>query len=99
MSDDEQRASLGLEFRQQHFVEVARDGRKNEAPAEDGVAVQKMLDGAPTDEVVEDEETPATSDVDADKDEEMDEEEAKAFHDMQSQLDLELKQLAELAAQ
>jgi predicted dehydrogenase len=33
------------QYKMQHFVEVARDGRKNEAPAEDGVAVQKMLDG------------------------------------------------------
>jgi predicted dehydrogenase len=28
-----------------HFVEVVRDGRPNEAPAEHGVMVQKMLDG------------------------------------------------------
>lgn len=33
------------QYKMQHFVEVARDGRKNEAPAEDGVSVQKMLDG------------------------------------------------------
>ncbi|GAB4463095.1 MAG: Gfo/Idh/MocA family oxidoreductase [Armatimonadaceae bacterium] len=33
------------EYKMRHFVEVARDGRKNEAPAEHGVMVQKMLDG------------------------------------------------------
>ena len=33
------------EYKMCHFVEVARDGRRNEAPAEHGVMVQKMLDG------------------------------------------------------
>jgi predicted dehydrogenase len=33
------------EYKINHFVEVARDGRKNEAPAEHGLMVQKMLDG------------------------------------------------------
>lgn len=33
------------EYKMRHFVEVVRDGRPNEAPAEHGVAVQKMLDG------------------------------------------------------
>jgi len=33
------------EYKMRHFVEVARDGRVNEAPAEHGVMVQKMLDG------------------------------------------------------
>ncbi|MDR3706719.1 MAG: Gfo/Idh/MocA family oxidoreductase [Capsulimonadaceae bacterium] len=33
------------DYKIRHFVEVARDGRKNEAPAEHGVMVQKMLDG------------------------------------------------------
>ncbi len=33
------------EYKLRHFVEVARDGRENEAPAQDGVMVQKMLDG------------------------------------------------------
>jgi predicted dehydrogenase len=33
------------EYKLKHFVEVARDGRPNEAPAEHGVMVQKMLDG------------------------------------------------------
>jgi len=27
-----------------HAIEVFRDGRKNECPAEDGVVVQKMLE-------------------------------------------------------
>lgn len=33
------------EYKMRHFVEVVRDGRVNEAPAEHGVMVQKMLDG------------------------------------------------------
>ena len=33
------------EYKMRHFVDVARDGRKNEAPAAHGVMVQKMLDG------------------------------------------------------
>jgi predicted dehydrogenase len=33
------------EYKMKHFADVARGERKNEAPAEDGVAVQKMLDG------------------------------------------------------
>ena len=33
------------EYKLKHFVEVARDGRENEAPAEHGVMVQSMLDG------------------------------------------------------
>ena len=33
------------EYKIRHFVEVARDGRTNEAPAAHGVMVQKMLDG------------------------------------------------------
>ena len=33
------------EYKIKHFVEVARDGRTNEAPAAHGVMVQKMLDG------------------------------------------------------
>jgi predicted dehydrogenase len=33
-----------FERKMKHFVEVCRDGRKNEAPAEHGLAVQKMLD-------------------------------------------------------
>lgn len=33
------------DYKMKHFVEVVRDGRRNEAPAKDGVAVQKMLDG------------------------------------------------------
>ena len=33
------------EYKMRHFVEVARDGRTNEAPPEHGVMVQKMLDG------------------------------------------------------
>ncbi len=33
------------EYKMRHFVEVVRDGRTNEAPAEHGVMVQKMLDG------------------------------------------------------
>ncbi|MDQ2687813.1 MAG: Gfo/Idh/MocA family oxidoreductase [Armatimonadota bacterium] len=32
-------------YKMRHFVEVVRDGRPNEAPAEHGVMVQKMLDG------------------------------------------------------
>jgi predicted dehydrogenase len=34
-----------FEYKMKHFVEVCRDGRKNEAPAEHGLMVQKMLDG------------------------------------------------------
>jgi predicted dehydrogenase len=34
-----------FEYKIRHFVEVCRDGRKNEAPAEHGLMVQKMLDG------------------------------------------------------
>lgn len=33
------------DYKMKHFIEVARDGRPNEAPAEHGVMVQKMLDG------------------------------------------------------
>jgi len=33
------------EYKMKHFVDVARGERKNEAPAEHGVMVQKMLDG------------------------------------------------------
>ena len=32
-------------YKMQHAVEVFRDGRKNECPAEHGVQIQKMLDG------------------------------------------------------
>lgn len=32
-------------YKMQHFVEVCRDGRKNECPGEHGLMVQKMLDG------------------------------------------------------
>ena len=34
-----------FEYKMKHFVEVCREGRKNEAPAEHGLMVQKMLDG------------------------------------------------------
>jgi predicted dehydrogenase len=34
-----------FEYKMQHFVEVCRDGRKNEVPGEHGLMVQKMLDG------------------------------------------------------
>jgi predicted dehydrogenase len=34
-----------FEYKMKHFVEVCRDGRKNECPAEHGLMVQKMLDG------------------------------------------------------
>jgi predicted dehydrogenase len=34
-----------FEYKIKHFVEVCRDGRKNEAPGEHGLMVQKMLDG------------------------------------------------------
>jgi len=34
-----------FEYKMKHFVEVCRDGRKNESPAEHGLMVQKMLDG------------------------------------------------------
>jgi predicted dehydrogenase len=34
-----------FEFKMKHFVEVCRDGRKNESPGEHGLLVQKMLDG------------------------------------------------------
>jgi predicted dehydrogenase len=34
-----------FEYKMRHFVEVCRDGRKNESPAEHGLMVQKMLDG------------------------------------------------------
>jgi predicted dehydrogenase len=34
-----------FEYKMRHFVEVCRDGRKNECPAEHGLMVQKMLDG------------------------------------------------------
>lgn len=34
-----------FEYKMRHFVEVVRDGRANEAPAEHGLMVQKMLDG------------------------------------------------------
>ena len=33
------------QYKMQHFVEVCRDGRKNECPGEHGLMVQKMLDG------------------------------------------------------
>jgi predicted dehydrogenase len=33
------------EYKMRHFVEVARDGRENECPAEHGLMVQKMLSG------------------------------------------------------
>ena len=33
------------EYKLRHFVEVCRDGRKNECPGEHGLMVQKMLDG------------------------------------------------------
>lgn len=33
------------DYKLKHFVEVARDGRTNEAPPEHGIMVQKMLDG------------------------------------------------------
>jgi predicted dehydrogenase len=34
-----------FEYKMRHFVEVCRDGRKNEVPPEHGVMVQKMIDG------------------------------------------------------
>lgn len=34
-----------FKYKMQHFVEVCRDGRECEAPAEHGVMVQKILDG------------------------------------------------------
>ena len=34
-----------FEQKMKHFVEVCRDGRKNESPGEHGLMVQKMLDG------------------------------------------------------
>jgi len=34
-----------FEYKMRHFVEVCRDGRKNECPMEHGLMVQKMLDG------------------------------------------------------
>ena len=34
-----------FEYKMKHFVEVCRDGRKNESPGEHGLLVQKMLDG------------------------------------------------------
>ncbi|MBC8108522.1 MAG: Gfo/Idh/MocA family oxidoreductase [Anaerolineae bacterium] len=34
-----------FEYKMKHFVEVCRDGRANECPAEHGLMVQKMLDG------------------------------------------------------
>ncbi len=34
----------GFEYKLRHFVECARDGKKCEAPGEDGLAVQQMLD-------------------------------------------------------
>ncbi len=34
-----------FEYKMRHFVEVCRDGRKNECPGEHGLMVQKMLDG------------------------------------------------------
>jgi predicted dehydrogenase len=34
-----------FEYKMKHFVEVCRDGRKNESPGEHGLMVQKMLDG------------------------------------------------------
>jgi predicted dehydrogenase len=34
-----------FEYKMRHFVEVCRDGRQNECPAEHGLMVQKMLDG------------------------------------------------------
>lgn len=33
-----------FEYKMRHFVECARDGKKCEAPGEDGLAVQRMLD-------------------------------------------------------
>ena len=33
------------EYKMRHFIDVARGERKNEAPAEHGIMVQKMLDG------------------------------------------------------
>jgi predicted dehydrogenase len=33
------------EYKIRHFVEVVRDGRENECPAEHGLMVQKMLSG------------------------------------------------------
>ncbi|MFA5342470.1 MAG: Gfo/Idh/MocA family oxidoreductase [Kiritimatiellia bacterium] len=37
-------AGDGFEYKMRHFCECARDGRKCEAPGEDGLAVQQMLD-------------------------------------------------------
>jgi predicted dehydrogenase len=34
-----------FEYKMKHFVEVCRDGRKNESTGEMGLMVQKMLDG------------------------------------------------------
>ena len=34
-----------FEYKMKHFVDVCREGRKNEAPGEHGLMVQKMLDG------------------------------------------------------
>lgn len=34
----------GFDYKMRHFVECVRDGRKCEAPGEDGLAVQRMLD-------------------------------------------------------
>ena len=34
----------GFEYKMRHFVECVRDGKKCEAPGEDGLAVQRMLD-------------------------------------------------------
>lgn len=33
------------EYKMRHFVEVCRDGRKNESPGEHGLMIQKILDG------------------------------------------------------
>ena len=34
-----------FDYKMKHFVDVCREGRKNEAPGEHGLMVQKMLDG------------------------------------------------------
>jgi predicted dehydrogenase len=34
-----------FQYKMRHFVDVCRDGRESEAPAEHGLMVQKMLDG------------------------------------------------------
>ena len=35
----------GFQYKMQHWIECIRDGKKCEAPGEDGLVIQKMLDG------------------------------------------------------